>query len=206
MSTFIHRPRFRIASFGVTALPATLATAGILLLMHSLVVTDMSAPEIRKKERFEVVGKVEEITIAPLTERPQRPQEVTEEPDRMEPDLVVVSDDFTGAWKDYSGTPITEKRLITNNTNMVVPYLRLQPEYPTRALRRGIEGYVDLAFDINATGATNNIRVLHAQPKGVFERAAIRALEKWKYKVPVTDGVPQGQVDMMTRLTFELED
>ncbi|MEM6486411.1 MAG: energy transducer TonB, partial [Pseudomonadota bacterium] len=84
-------------------------------------------------------------------------------------------------------------------------FLKLQPEYPSRALSRGIEGYVDLAFDISSTGATSNIRVVDAEPEGVFERAAIRALERWKYKVPITKGVPQGQVDMMTRLRFELE-
>ena len=88
---------------------------------------------------------------------------------------------------------------------MVVPYLKLQPEYPSRALTRGIQGYVDLAFDITAAGTTSNIRVLQAQPEGIFERAAIRALEKWKYRVPIVDDRPQGQVDMMTRMSFELE-
>ncbi len=91
-------------------------------------------------------------------------------------------------------------------TGGIVAYLKPQPVYPSRPLTKGIEGHVDLVFDIAVTGSTTNIRIIDAQPQGLFERAAIRALEKWRYKVPVIDDVPQGQVDMMTRMRFALED
>ncbi len=206
MSTYADRPHMPIASVAVSALPATLATAALLLLMHSLIVTDMNPPEIQERRRIEFISEVPEITDPPPIERPEEPLQVAREPERMEPRVPYSSDDVVSVWRDTSLPPVTEKGPITFGTNMVVPYLKLQPEYPTRALSRGIQGHVDLAFDITATGATHNIRVIEAEPEGVFERAAIRALEKWKYKVPIVDGRPQGQVDMMTRLTFELEE
>ena len=206
MSTYAESPYVYIASLALNAMPATLATAALLLLMHSLIATDMDPPEVQERRDFEVIFEVPVITEIPPTELPDKPPEVAKEPVRMEAELIAHTDDFGGQWNRNALPQVAVKGPITAGTNMVVPYLRLQPEYPARALKRGLEGYVDLAFDITAAGATSNIRVVEAQPEGVFERAAIRALEKWKYRVPITDGVPQGQVDMMTRLTFEIED
>jgi TonB family protein len=97
------------------------------------------------------------------------------------------------------------------NTRSVQPRPRNRPSSKGkksllfRRLSGSIEGYVDLAFDIAVTGLTTNIRVIAAQPEGVFNRAAIAALKKWKYKVPVIDGFARGQLDMMTRIRFELK-
>lgn len=63
----------------------------------------------------------------------------------------------------------------------VVPLVRFEPEYPPQALRRGIEGYVVLEFVITRSGKVVDIRVIEAVPPGVFERAAERALRKWRY-------------------------
>ncbi|MEL7046985.1 MAG: TonB family protein, partial [Pseudomonadota bacterium] len=157
-------------------------------------------------QRIEFIGEVPEITEPLPIPRPEKPLEVAPEPERLEPQLAFDTADVGSLWSGDSLPPVTERGTISAGTNMVVPYLKLQPEYPSRAIARGIQGFVDLAFDITAAGTTSNIRVIEAQPEGVFERAAIRALEKWKYKVPVVDGTPQGQVDMMTRLTFQLEE
>lgn len=205
MSTVVGRPQLRVASLSATALPATLATAALLLLMHSLIVTNMNPPEIKKRTKIDFISEVPELTVLTTYVRPERPEEVALAPERMEPQVALSTDDLAGVWRNDPIPPVTDTGPIGTGSNMVVPYMRLQPDYPARALKRGIEGYVDLAFDISAAGSTQNIRVIEARPEGVFERAAIRALEKWKYKVPVTDGKPQGQVDMMTRLTFELE-
>ena len=205
MSTYAEKPQLFIASLAVNALPAILITAVLLLLMHNLIATDMDPPDIQKRKRLEFIGKVPEITVQMPTERPDKPAEVDPQPERLQPLAALHTDDLKGPGRGGFDPVFELKSDVGPGTNMVVPYLKLQPEYPSRALNRGIEGFVDLAFDITAAGATSNIRVIQAQPQGVFERAAIRALEKWKYKVPITDGVAQGQADMMTRLSFKLE-
>lgn len=70
----------------------------------------------------------------------------------------------------------------------IIPLVRIQPQYPRKAVMRQIEGEVLLAFTITPTGSVANIEVISAKPKGVFERAAKRALLKWRFKPKVVQG------------------
>ena len=81
----------------------------------------------------------------------------------------------------------------------------IAPLYPNRARQRGIEGYVDLMFDVSAAGKTENIRVIDANPKGYFERAAMKALAKWKYQPAMEDDIAMATKNVTRRFTFELE-
>lgn len=63
----------------------------------------------------------------------------------------------------------------------VVPLNNIIPEYPRQARQRGIEGHVRLAFTITREGRVENIRVLEAQPRRVFEREARRAAARWRF-------------------------
>lgn len=55
------------------------------------------------------------------------------------------------------------------------------PTYPPRAWRQGTKGWVHIGFTIEADGKVSNLKVLAAEPLGVFERDAIKALEQWKF-------------------------
>ena len=59
----------------------------------------------------------------------------------------------------------------------------VQPSYPLDALRNGVAGKVDLEFQVDTEGRVRNIRVLSAQPAGVFEQSAIAALRQWRFEV-----------------------
>jgi len=70
------------------------------------------------------------------------------------------------------------------------PVELVAPEYPRGAERRGIEGMVRIAYSIDADGNVVNAEVVEASPEGVFDRAALSAIESWRY-VPAstqTDG------------------
>ena len=86
-----------------------------------------------------------------------------------------------------------------------VPSVRVPPQYPTSAARRGVEGYVDLQFDVSTTGATDNIIVLAANPQGVFEKAAVKAVARWKYTPIQQAGTPIVYHGLRHRLTFALD-
>ena len=86
-----------------------------------------------------------------------------------------------------------------------LPIVRVAPVYPARALSRGIEGYVDMGFTVTTTGTVRDPVVLFST-SGLFERAAIRAVLKFKYKPRVVDGVPVDVPDVKTRITFRIED
>jgi protein TonB len=86
-----------------------------------------------------------------------------------------------------------------------VPLVRVPPQYPIRAAERGIEGWVVLSFTITAIGTVENPTVIDAQPKRIFDRAAIRALKKWKYRPRIVDGVATSRVEEV-KLSFDLDD
>jgi len=71
----------------------------------------------------------------------------------------------------------------------VIPVVIIRPLYPREAVLAGIEGWVRLEFTITETGAVRDPRVVDAQPPRTFNREAIRALLKWKFKPRVVDGV-----------------
>jgi protein TonB len=62
-----------------------------------------------------------------------------------------------------------------------------------------------LRFTITATGTVIDPIVLDSKPKRIFDRAAIRALKKWKYRPRVVDGEPISRQEEV-RLTFDLDD
>ena len=84
--------------------------------------------------------------------------------------------------------------------------VRVDPQYPIRAADRGVEGWVELEFTISESGAVKEAKVIAAKPKGVFNRAALRAIKRWKYNPKVEDGVAVERPGVTVRLEFNLED
>jgi protein TonB len=84
------------------------------------------------------------------------------------------------------------------------PIVRIDPKYPPEAARDGKEGWVDLSFTINEVGGVEDVEVLEADPKRIFDREAKRALRKWKYRPKVVDGIAQRQPGLRVRLEFSL--
>ena len=78
--------------------------------------------------------------------------------------------------------------------------------YPRRAAARGIEGYVLLEFTVTKTGAVRDPKVLEAKPPGIFDRAALNASLKFKYKPKVVNGESIEVSGVRNRITFELTD
>jgi periplasmic protein TonB len=77
------------------------------------------------------------------------------------------------------------------------------PDYPEGALAQHIAGSVLLQFTVDVTGETRDIRVLEANPPGVFDRAATNAIRRWRYAPMIVNGTAV-QVPVKTLLRFEL--
>ncbi len=81
----------------------------------------------------------------------------------------------------------------------------LAPAYPMRARERETEGWVDLEFTVSKDGTTQDASVRAAEPAGVFDRAALDAVKRWRYQPRVVNGtVVDQRVEL--RLRFQLED
>lgn len=87
-----------------------------------------------------------------------------------------------------------------------LPLVKVQPIYPRRALSRGIEGYVIVEFTVTKSGTTSNHFIVESKPKGIFDRAALQAATKFKYKPRVVDGQPIEVPGVQNKITFLIED
>jgi len=85
------------------------------------------------------------------------------------------------------------------------PIVRIEPKYPIQAARDGKEGWVRLSFSINKIGGVEDVKVLEAQPKRIFDKEARRALRKWKYRPKVVDGQPLRQTGLTVQLDFTMD-
>ena len=88
----------------------------------------------------------------------------------------------------------------------VIPLVRIAPDYPPRALSRGIEGWVIVQFTITATGSVTDAIVVDSDPKEIFDEAALRAIARWRYNPRVEGGVAVERVGVQTIIRFQLEE
>jgi protein TonB len=88
----------------------------------------------------------------------------------------------------------------------VIPLVRIAPEYPARALSRGIEGWVQVQFTITATGAVKDAVVVAADPPRMFDEAALRSIARWRYNPKIEGGVAVERIGVQTVLRFVLEE
>ncbi|QEY58759.1 energy transducer TonB [Pseudomonas sp. C27(2019)] len=91
-----------------------------------------------------------------------------------------------------------------SNDSEVIPLNQVLPVYPDSARRRGIEGYVKLAFTITAEGKVENVRVIEASPENVFNREARRAAVRWRF-APRREGGQLVEREAVKTLQFRLE-
>ena len=186
-------------------------TLSLLFVMHLLIEYGESAvtkERTRHQLDFVRVKRNENLNIDDFApEKPPKPPETPPETppqdlDNIDPDAPTINIPPPVMSTDYSiggpgGMNIAEGDYL--------PIVRVAPVYPARALSRGLEGYVDLSFTVTATGTVSDPIILFST-SSLFERAATRAVLKFKYKPRVVDGVPVDVPGVKTRITFKIED
>jgi len=187
----------------LAALLSAAVTFGLFLLMHGLI----SAGHERRSE-WEAISRIHfgRVDISddvversrrrpppppPPSDPPPRPKlEPTRVPqpvqDLSSPDLPELRVPLVAGEGLFPGQFQLSPRQAEGD---VVPVVIIRPLYPREAALAGIEGWVRLEFTITESGAVRDPLVVDAQPPRVFNREAIRALLKWKFKPRVVDGV-----------------
>lgn len=83
------------------------------------------------------------------------------------------------------------------------PRSRVSPDYPAPARQRGIEGYVVLKVKVGPRGDVETVKVIEAEPRGVFEDASVQAVREWTFEPGVYKGQPV-TADVSLRIPFRL--
>ncbi|MFQ2909013.1 TonB family protein [Aeromonas allosaccharophila] len=203
---------------------------GILLFMATLV-EPPQGEKVASEQKPIVINMQNEVTEVQVRERPvpQEPEPLPEPPAALastplpmpaaaplaavEPSLDLVSS--LSAVQVYApGVATSTAPVLSGNYHgqqqgagigvgdMLMPLQRIEPVYPYRAQQSGIEGFVTLRFSVNADGGVQDVEVVEAKPKRQFERAAIQAINKWRYQP--RPGATDKLVQVIT-LKFKLE-
>lgn len=185
-------------------------TLGLLFIMQLLIATGKAAltePRERYMLEFVRVRRNENVNTEDFQpEKPPPPPEVPpevppQEMDNVDPNApsINVAAPSAGGVEDIGGP---------GGFNVAegdyLPIVRVAPVYPARALSRGLEGYVDLSFTVTEAGTVAD-PVVDFSTSSLFERAAVRAVLKFKYKPRVVDGVPVRVPGVKTRISFKIE-
>ncbi|HEY7672909.1 MAG TPA: energy transducer TonB, partial [Gammaproteobacteria bacterium] len=106
------------------------------------------------------------------------------------------------AGADTPGPAATPPAAARAPTSALTPIIKVVPEYPESARLQGIEGRVELNFTVNSSGAVESPTVTASSPTGVFDRAALAAISRWRY-APVAQDAPARNASEV--LVFALE-
>lgn len=195
--------------FAVVA--GSLVTLSLLFIMHLLIEfgeSALSSPRDRHTLEFVRIKRNENLNTEDITpEKPPKPPKVPpdippQDMDNIDPNAPTIN---IAPPTVASNVDIGGPGVMNIAEGDYLPIVRVAPIYPARALSRGVEGYVDMSFTVTATGTVKDPIVMFST-SSLFDRAATRAVLKFKYKPRVVDGQPVEVVGVKTRITFKIED
>jgi len=181
-------------------------TAVLFGFMYSLIY--MEEPELLSSTTLPAIkisNIPDEVPLDPIVGRIQKPKEVELPPEL--PKAAKLTHDRAVAptiWPVYS-PPVVKGRGNLPIDNQLVIAIGFPPEYPNRALTRGIEGYAVVGFSVSAAGSVFDPYILESEPKGVFDRASLKAIAKFKYRARKVNGRPVSTDGQRYMFTFKLE-
>lgn len=189
----------------VVAPAAVVATIGLLWGMERLIRAESFMHPEQEIYRVPDPVMVEPPPLQVLYDRPSPPEKVELEPQVPDLEIDLGLTEQILMPPPTSVPPVTRPGVSASFGDLPVATMLVQPQYPAAAASRGIEGNVDVEFDVTETGATTNVRVLEAVPPRIFEKETINAVKRWKFTPVMRDGRPVAYSGMTHRVNFQME-
>ena len=175
--------------------------------MWSLVSVPVDVAEMRQATRVE-------FTRMRLDTEAQKKQQEKPQPDKPPPVPEVPQMNFAKGSVENNVAQLTptvdassamsKMKMTAGSDRDIVPLVRINPDYPPRALSRGLQGWVIVQFTISATGTVKDQKVVDSSNE-VFNDAALKAIARWRYNPKVEEGVAVERKGVQTKLVFQLE-
>jgi protein TonB len=193
---------------------ASVATmGGLYALLFGLVKATTEAPETIVTQKIDFTRLKMDSQVA--TNRPTKPERKPTETQPNTPQIAISAANIATSGPALSidkiavGEGIQLGKMDVSGMGgvdrEVIPLVRIQPQYPPRAAARGIEGWVRCQFNITPAGGVVDAVVTDSEPRGMFDRAALEAVSRWKYNPKVEGGVAVERRGVQVLLTFQLE-
>ena len=199
-----------IVRYAISFTFAALITFGLFFGMQWLIASNQVGL-MDEGERIRVeMAQVRDIQeVREIERKPESPTEVEAAPD-MTIDMST-SVDNVGGGVEIGATAMEVAPIAATGGGFsatdgeYLPIVRVNPTYPARAQENGVEGYVVVIFTVTAEGTTSDVQVVESSHK-MFERNAVKAALKYKYKPRVVDGEPIPVTGVRVRIEFQLAD
>lgn len=183
-----------LARFGGALVIAFATTILVFWVMQSLITSGGSVnlnDNLERLQSFVMVQPDDEVQTK--DRKPKKPPVAPKEPpkpDMVKPDLSSSSsNDLAMGNLEFATDLALDAGLAgAGGDGEMMPIVKVAPTYPRRAQQRGIEGYVVVEFTVSTLGTVMDPVVVEAEPKGIFDKAAIDAAKRFKYKPKMVDG------------------
>lgn len=181
---------------------------------------NLERDDIQSQSSFEIVKKVEKRKPEPKkVVHQEQPRPETQEIQPVSP-LIGLDTALAGIAFDLPAFNLSSLKalqegvlgkrkrkdvVMTSETVDVPPQPAYQAPipYPTDARSQGVKGYVLLSVLISATGDVEAVKVLEAKPGGVFEKAAVKGVQGWRFQPAKYQG-KQVRVWAKQKIRFDL--
>jgi len=196
--------------FGFAMAVAAGVTFCVALMMQGLISSGGSVIEendFGKLVEFVHVQQDDDIqTKSRQPKKPPVPPQEPEKPEMSKPEFDRTSSDMDIAGLDLGADLSVDAGLAgSGGDGEYLPIVKVAPQYPRRAAQKGIEGYVVLEFTVSKLGTVVDPKVIEADPPNIFNRAAISAAKKFKYKPKIENGEAVAVTGIRNIIRFELD-
>lgn len=191
---------------------AAFITLLLIVLMVSLIeFADKSLDKSKRIKLPDIYMPEVEIEVQRIIEKPEKPK-VDETPPPEIPKQNFDKIDGNAAVGQVAAPDKIKAKLELNigeglqaTDGEYLPIVKVAPQYPRRALSRGIEGYVIVEYTVTKQGTVKDPVVIEAQPESIFNEAAIKSALRYKYKPRVVNGEPVEVGGVRTKINFNIE-
>ena len=189
------------------ALVAIPVAFGLFFIMQSLIDKEYEQEDVKSRKIADIVTPNREIEV---NTKEVKPEEI-DDPEEPPPELQPLELDFNTDMDVANIAPAAGVTVEISSPGMssgdgeYLPIVKVAPIYPRRAQTRGITGYCIVEYTVTTSGAIRDPVPVDCQPSGVFERASVKAAEKFKYKPRVVDGAAIEVAGVQNKFTYELE-
>ncbi len=209
--------------FGLSTLVGVFVTLFLFYVMQALI---QSSEKVLKEDVLGNLVDFVRVKQEPKLERRQRklkkPPPPDEPPPNLPPQNFNISIDNTGFSMQQMDISVSADIFgggFGISDGDYLPIVKVQAQYPRRALTRRMTGWVILEFTVTEQGMVSNLlvaencgRVLDPRrptecvdsPNSIFDSAATKAALKFKYKPKVMNGKPVATAGVRHKIIFEL--